>query len=164
MNIEAKRAFVLADWMKAAQRCDSEEEFLSLLSSEKLRVTSLGEHELNQIIVRDTDRLNRFETLAWTLDRVSLGDCFVYDRMGARPWAVGTVKEVGEKFVRMEPSGSRIWKMKFFADIFSSQLPLIIIREEGKLKIDDGSHRAIAMYLSGINEGSAYIGGVQSRP
>ena len=158
MNIDAKRAFVLADWMKAAHRCDSEEAFLSLLSSERLRVASLQAHELDQIIARDMSRLECFEKLAWRLDSVSLADCYVYSKMGERPWAVGTVKDVGEKFVRMEPSGSRIWRMKLFARIFSSQLPLIIVQRSERLDIDDGSHRAIAMYLSGIKKSTAYIG------
>jgi len=47
--------------------------------------------------------------------------------------------------------------MKVFAYLFA-ELPLIILRKGGKLEIDDGSHRAIAMYLSGITDVQAYIG------
>jgi hypothetical protein len=58
----------------------------------------------------------------------------------------------------MEPAGSRIWKMKFFAAIFRSELPLIVFRQDERLEIDDGSHRAIAMYLVGITKARAYVG------
>jgi hypothetical protein len=35
VNLEVKRAFVLADWMKAASECRDENEFMSLLRTEK---------------------------------------------------------------------------------------------------------------------------------
>lgn len=163
MNIEVKRIFVLADWMKAAERCDSEEDFRSLLSSEEIRVAGLLESELDQVISRSESRLKRFEELDWTLDEITLADCAVWDRMGDRPWAVGTVREVADKFLRMEPSGSRVWRMKLFASIFSSQLPLIIVHLSGKFAIDDGSHRAIAMRLAGIKKAKAYVGAEKKR-
>jgi len=84
--------------------------------------------------------------------------------MGSRPWAIGTVGEVGDKFLRMEPAGSRISKMKSFAGIFGSQLPLIISCRHGKLTIDDGSHRAVAMYLVRIKKEKAYVGFRKKEP
>lgn len=162
MSIEVKRAFVLADWMKAAEWCESEEEFRTFLASEKSRVFALRESELDQIIEGDESRLKRLEEPGWTFEEVEVADCFVWERMGGRPWAIGTVREVGDRFLRMEPTGSRIWKMKFFAPIFSSQLPLIIFCRDGRLAIDDGSHRAVAMYLAGIGKAKAYVG-IQKR-
>jgi hypothetical protein len=158
MNIEVKRAFVLADWMKSAKRCRSKEEFCAMLWVETARVEKLSEHGLDEIIVRDQLRLDRFEKLPWRLDIVSISECLVYPRMGERLWAVGTVKEVAERFLHLEPIGSRIWKMKLFAEIFSSNLPLIIIERAGRFDIDDGSHRAVAMQLSGIMKTNAYVG------
>ncbi len=157
MHLEVKRAFVLADWMKFVSRCESEEEFLLLLRSERRRLRRLTEAETDQIVSRDDSRLDRFEKLVWELRRAPLGDCHVHPRMGKRPWAVGRVRDVSAKFMRSEPSSSRIWKMKVFAYLFA-ELPLIILRKGGKLEIDDGSHRAIAMYLSGITDVQAYIG------
>ncbi len=157
MNLDVKRAFVLADWMKAASRCESGEEFLSLLDSESLRLASLPEGELDQMILPNQQRLRCFNSFAWTLGSVPLADCYVYPRMGKRLWAEGHVKDVSEKFTRLEPSSSRIWRMKLFASLYN-RLPLIVMREGAKLKIDDGSHRAIAMYLSGTTDAKAYIG------
>lgn len=157
MNLDVKRSFVLADWMKSARRCKNEEEFLGLLSSESLRLANLTESEFDQIIARDVERLKRFETLTWTIGSVPLGDCYVYPRMGERAWAVGQVRDVAAKFTRMEQSSSRIWRMKLFATLFS-RLPVIIVRRSAKLEIDDGSHRAIAMFLAGIKDAKAHIG------
>jgi hypothetical protein len=143
--------------MKSACRCESEEEFLLLLRLEQRRLRQLTEAETDQIIIRDNSRLDRFENLGWELRTVELGDCYVYPRMDKRPWAVGRVRDVSAKFVRLEPSSSRIWRMKLFASLLT-RLPLIIVTKEGKLEIDDGSHRAIAMYLSGIRHVRAYVG------
>jgi len=157
MRLEAKRAFVVADWMKSASRCKSQEEFLILLRAEQTRVSKLHETEMDQIIQRDESRLERFQTLDWQLRTVRLRDCHVYPRMGKRAWAVGCVSDVAAAFNRLEPSLSRIWKMKLFASLFT-ELPLIVLEDAGKLTIDDGSHRAIAMYLSGIRDVPAYVG------
>jgi hypothetical protein len=158
VNLEVKRAFVLADWMKAAQRCESEEQFRTLLASELNRISFLREHEIDQIILRDKERLMRFEESQWELVEISVAECFVWPRMDQRPWAIGNVREVAEKFLRMEPAGSRIWRMKLFAAIFSSDLPIIIFRRDGRLEIDDGSHRAVALHLAGFEKTKAYVG------
>ena len=68
MNLDVKHAFVLADWMKAAERCHSERELYLLLASERSRVQALKEPELDQIIGKDPHRLKRFEEWEWTLD------------------------------------------------------------------------------------------------
>jgi hypothetical protein len=158
MNIEMKRSFVLADWMKAAKRCKSEEEFRILLVSEKSRVSLLCERELDQIIGRDESRLERFEHSNWKLEDVAVSDCIVWPEMGGRPWAVGSVREVADRFLRMEAAGRRVWRMKLFAGFFASEIPLIMFRRNGRLEIDDGSHRAVAMHLAGIARAKAYIG------
>ena len=157
MRVEAKRAFVLADWMKSATRCEGEQEFLLLLQTEQIRARNLSEGEMDQIIKRDESRLERFETLTWELRTVRLGDCHVYPRMGKRAWAEGKVSDVSAKFMRLEPSTSRIWKMKLFAHLFAS-LPMILLQRDEKVEIDDGSHRAVAIYLSGIRDVQAYVG------
>lgn len=157
MNLEAKRAFVLADWMKSACRCRNEDEFLVLLDDESKRLLITSEKELDQIIARDRSRLNRLDTFVWRLETVSLADCYVYPRMGERTWAVGRVAEIAKKFTAQEPLSSRIWHMKMFASLIA-RLPLIIVKKESKYEIDDGSHRAIAMFLAGLREANAYVG------
>jgi hypothetical protein len=157
VRLKVKRAFVLADWMKSASRCDSEEEFLLLLRAEQTRVEELSESQMDQIIKRDESRLERFQTCTWAFRTVGLGDCHVYSGMGKRSWAVGRASEVSTAFTRLEPSSSRIWKMKLFAPVFS-HLPLILLQIDKEFTIDDGSHRAIAMYLAGIRDAQAYIG------
>lgn len=157
MRLEAKRAFVLADWMKSASRCERQEEFFALLRAEQTRVSELREAELNQIIQRDEDRLSHFQTLVWELRTVQLGECHVYPQMGKRAWAVGSVSEVAPLFKRLEPALSRIWRMKLFAACFT-ELPLIALQKSDKLSLNDGSHRAIAMYLAGIRDVQAFVG------
>lgn len=159
MNDEVKRAFVLADWMKWAENCDNEREFIALLRSERMRIHTLNESELNQIICEDPHRLNRFEKLTWKLEeQFDLATCRVYDRMDGRAWAIGTVREVADKFDRLEPAGSRVWRMRSFASCFQSELPVIVLIKNGEPILDDGSHRAVALYLSGMTHTRAYIG------
>ena len=157
MRLEAKRAFVLADWMKSASRCESEEEFLVLLYSEQKRVAALAEAQIDQVLARHEPRLIRFQTRRWELGNVALSECYVWPEMGKRPWAVGRVSEVAAAFRELESTTSRIWKMKLFARMFT-HLPLIILQTEQRLDIDDGSHRAVAMYLREIQDAPAYIG------
>jgi hypothetical protein len=78
--------------------------------------------------------------------------------MSGRAWAEGCVFEVAEQFKRHEPQASKIWDMRQFADIFSARLPVIVLKTASGLRIDDGSHRAIAMALAGITRVSAWIG------
>jgi hypothetical protein len=156
--MEVKRAFVLADWLKSAERCTTEEEFLRLIESERTRVGALSESELDQIVGVDPERLKRFSEFDWDERKVILRDCFVWDKMGGRPWATGTVESVASKFLRMESQGSRVWRMKLFARLFEAEIPLIVRQSQRGLEIEDGSHRAIAMYLVGVTEVIAIVG------
>jgi hypothetical protein len=133
-----------------------------LLDTEQKRVAQLTEEQVDQIVTRDESRLRRFQELEWDFRRVTLGECQVYPRMGKRAWAVGRVSDVSSAFTQMEPTTSRIWKMKLFASLFL-RLPLIILQKGQTMEIDDGSHRAIAMYLSGIREAPAYVGARESK-
>ena len=158
MSIHVKRAFVLADVMKMAQSCQTEESFLALLKRKKLRVDMLPESRLNRIIGRDADRLRRFDECAWVLRDVPIDECLVYPGMGGRPWARGAVGDVADIFCSKEPADSRIWRMKSFAEIYRMSLPIIVLEQGSLLSIDDGSHRAVAMRLCGIETAKAYVG------
>ena len=157
LRIDAKRAFVLADRMKRGP-FEHIEVLLSVFASEKSRVQQLSEAELDGIIARNSDRLEKYDRAIWKFDHVALTQCTVYPRMGERAWAEGRVHEVAEKFKRLEPLTSRIWSMKLFASLFSIELPIVILSEGSILRIDDGSHRAVAMHLSGIQRAAAWIG------
>jgi hypothetical protein len=156
-RIEAKRAFVLSDRLTAAP-FDNIEIFLTVLNEEKSRIQVLSVTELDSIIGRDRERLHNYNVAVWKFDKLQLGSCFVWPEMGRRAWAQGTVCEVAEKFKRLEPLNSRVWNMKLFSSIFEGQLPIVVLRKNSKFQIDDGSHRAIAMALSGIQTVSAWTG------
>jgi hypothetical protein len=156
-RVEAKRAFVLNDYLKAGP-FDNIELFLIVLASEKSRLQQLTETELDCIIARDRHRLENYNRATWALERVKLGTCLVYPRMGQRAWAQGTVSDVVEKFKKFEPLTSRIWVMKQFRSVFEVHLPILVLRENAKFQIDDGSHRAIAMALGGVEYAMSWIG------
>jgi hypothetical protein len=79
--------------------------------------------------------------------------------MRDRAWAKGCVPAVAELFKHHEPKGSLIWNMCKFSDVFSSRLPIIVsVLSPSTLMIDDGSHRAIAMALTGLRSALAWIG------
>jgi hypothetical protein len=154
---DAKRAFVLANRMKAGP-FDSVELFQTILAAEGTRVQHLSEVELDAIIARDSVRLTKYNRAVWNLASVQLSRCNVYRHMGDRVWAEGRVHEVAERFKRLEPLTSRIWSMKQFAKLFSEDLPIVILNESNVFTIDDGSHRAVAMYLNRVGQAIAWIG------
>jgi hypothetical protein len=154
---EAKRAFVLADRLKGAPFV-SIELFKAVLAAEKSRVQQLSDADLDGIIARDPKRLEHYNQATWKSDRVVLAACKVYPRMGERAWASGSVRVVAEQYKRLEPLSSRIWTMKHFSGVFESQLPILILKTKRHFHIDDGSHRAVAMALCGIEKVDAWIG------
>jgi hypothetical protein len=162
-RIAAMRAFVLSDRMKRGP-FDNVELFAIVLSAEKQRVQALSEVDLRSIIDRDHERLENYCSAAWRFEVVELANCSVYPQMGERAWATGNVPEVVEKFERLEPLTSRIWSMKCYVEFFKSSdwLPILILQRGSELKIDDGSHRAVALRLSNIQKTGAWIGTLQS--
>lgn len=103
-------------------------------------------------------RRSRYIKARWSLMDVNLIQCHVWPQMGGRPWATGTVNALLPIFRQQEPKDSRIWAMVSQAALFVDHLEILIIREAGVLKIDDGSHRAIAMALGGLRVTRAYVG------
>jgi hypothetical protein len=159
LRTEAKRAFVLADWLKGAP-FDSIEVFQPVFAAEKSRVQQLSDADLDGIISKDLKRLENYNKAIWNLGRITLATCFVYPGMGGRAWAKGSVRDVAEQFKRLEPLTSRIWMMKHFSSVFEAQLPILVLKKNSNFHIDDGSHRAIAMALCGIEKAAVWIGEV----
>jgi hypothetical protein len=157
IRTEAKRAFVLADRLKSGP-FDSLEVFQAVLAAEKSRVAQLSDGELDSIIARDPRRLQEYNKATWNIERIMLGACFVYPKMGGREWARGSVCDVAEQFKRLEPLVSRIWMMKHFSGVFEAELPIMVFTKSSNYHIDDGSHRAIAMWLCRIERIAAWVG------
>jgi hypothetical protein len=78
--------------------------------------------------------------------------------MGRRPWAKGDVATVAELCKTNKPEAGRLWEMQEFAKTFASELPIIVFVCPGKLSINDGCHRAVAMMLAGCKSTLAWVG------
>jgi len=160
---EAKRAFVLADRLKVGP-FDCLESLKRSWTVERSKVQQLFDADLDRIIAPDPKRLGEYDRASWKLDRIMLAQCFVYPKMGERPWAEGTVENVAEEFKTKEPPDSRIWKMMPFSSFFEAQLHILVLKEKSHCRIDDGCHRAIAMSLSGIKQITAWVGNLMTGP
>ena len=155
----AKEAYLIAERLKDGP-FDSHEALLSALEHRRQNVSSLSDAEIdNYIGGQNPRRLGFFDRAEWQLGTVNLSECIVWPKMGERPWASGSVTEVAEMFQSKEPKENRIWRMQTFSDFFSSHLPIVVFGG-GPLRfaIDDGSHRAVAMALTGRPSASAWIG------
>lgn len=154
---DAKRSFVLADKLKAGP-FDSRELFLRTLEKNKADVLGLTMTEIDAVIGRDPLRLGDYNRARWTLGGFDLRQCVVWPQMGGRAWAVGDPIIVAKRFKIYEPQKSRVWRMTEFVDVYESVLPIIVIRRSLEVRIDDGSHRAVAIALTGRTYVSAWIG------
>ena len=154
---DAKRMFVLADRLKGGP-FDTMEHFLAAFERYSVKVAALTTAEIDSLVGVDAQRLCDYNRADWRFDTLDLGECCVWPRMGNRTWAQGRVTEVAKLFETHEPKDSRVWSMKQFADIYSLRLPVIVLKTRSETRIDDGSHRAIAMALTGIRKVSAWVG------
>lgn len=157
-TLNAKRSFVLADMMKAGPfGCLNF--FMTRLEQCTIEVAAMSATQVDTIIgTRDPKRLRDYSAAAWRFADVDLPACRVWRGMGGRDWAMGCVPEVARLFLSREPRQSRIWGMKQLSHIFKGRLPIIVLSQDGLLHIDDGSHRAVALFLSGSNTTTAWVG------
>jgi len=137
---------------------DTRDSFLDTLDASYDEVAHLSDADVDAVIARDQRRLRDYDRAQWTLDRVDLHRCHVWPRMGERPWAEGTVMELAPLFYSRETTDSRIWRMMDFAETFASRLPIIVLTDGTTYRIDDGSHRAVAMALKSISSPLGWIG------
>ncbi len=154
-----KETFVIAERLKDGP-FDTHEAFLASLERSKREVTSWPDCELDAFIgSQDRVRLDFYNRARWRLDSVNLDTCLIWRRMGGRDWAEGLVPAVAERFRSLEPEGNPIWRMQKFGELFALQLPIIVsVLNPSTRMIDDGSHRAIAMFLAGLKSTLAWIG------
>ncbi|HUE73649.1 MAG TPA: hypothetical protein VMP01_22415 [Pirellulaceae bacterium] len=160
---DAKRAFVLADKLKAVP-FDGRQPFLDAPERYRQEVHGLPMTQIDSIVGGHQPRLRDYSRASWSFGVFDLRRCVVWPRMGERSWAVGSPVAVAELFKDREPADSRIWNMKRFADVFASRLPIIILDRGTEVRIDDGSHRAVAMALVGVTQVSAWIAVLSGEP
>lgn len=110
--------------------------------------------------VEDSHRRLRYQKARWSFLDINVADVHVWPRMGGRHWATGTVASLLPMFRVREAGDSRIWSMGPLASLFSDHLNILVIREAGLLRIDDGSHRAVAMALAGRLKSRAFVGSI----
>jgi hypothetical protein len=115
---------------------------------------------LQGIEAGDGTRGRIYRSGTWTAGRVELHLCSVYPRMGGRVWAQGSATSVATRFRRQHFLPDRVWAMAGGIDHVLGRLPLIVVRDSSDLdwvRIDDGSHRAVAAVLAGMETAPALI-------
>lgn len=155
---QVKEAFFLAERMKNGPY---EMPALELaIARVKAEIAALSDSELDSQI-KDPKRLQQINEAKWYFGKVQIARCRVWPGMGKRPWATGDVPGVGVRCVKHSDPSDRLWKMAERAKTLK-QLPLIVHSriEPRQYRIDDGCHRAVALFLAGIKEAEAYIGDV----
>jgi len=161
--IDVKRDFVFADRLKGG-RFDSRQAFLDSFESCKEQVAALSETEIDSAIGIDPRRLQDYNRASWKSGTIELGQCVVWPGMGGVDWAAGSPLVVAEMFRRKGPQDSKVWSMRLFAGLFTARLPIIILDSGLEVRIDDGSHRAVAMALEGFTQVTAWIGVLRGEP
>jgi hypothetical protein len=155
------RAFLLAEALKKAP--PDRDVFRSLLEEERKRIAALNFKDLFGQI--DADRRKRFETGQWVFTVVSLERCAVWPGMGGEEWARGPVHKISGLFPSKAMAGSKTRIIRERIQEVFAEFPLIAIRtrsDHSRLRLEDGSHRAIAYYLAGFRQAFAYVARVPS--
>lgn len=155
--LNPKRVFVLADAINEG-RFETIDSFLVCLRARMAEISAYSDAQVDSIIKKWPPRFAAYEEARWEFKQLDLNKCFVWTGMGGLAWAKGCVFDVATLFQQYKPSDNKVWEMMRFVDIFSSQLPIIVLKNQSGLWIDDGSHRAVAMALSGIRKVSAWVG------
>lgn len=136
------------------------EKYRDVLLANRAAVEAMADDAVDtEIGTRDATRLRRNSRAARFFGLISLSDCFVYNRMGSRKW-IGNmlVPQAADSIRQKNDSSDRVWRMKELTGLFVPSLPLIVLEAGGEFRIDDGSHRAVAAWLAGIKELSAFVG------
>jgi len=156
------RAHILAERLKTAPA--DREKFRAALAEERKKLAGIGGLELLRL-VEDQDRRKRIEKGTWVFAVVNLDRCAVWPGMGGEEWARGGVSKIAGLFPSKSSPGNRTRAiMERAPDIFA-ELPLIAIRtrsDHSRLRLDDGSHRAVAYYLAGFRQAFAFVARVPS--
>jgi len=134
--------------------------FLTVLTLERDAILALPDADIDaKIGVPDAVRLRRYNSADWVVESVDLSTCFVHDRMGSRDWLGSVpVPAAASLILAREGEASRVWEMKGKATLFLINLPIIVLGGQTGRRIDDGSHRAVAAWLDGCHELTAFVG------
>jgi hypothetical protein len=155
------RAFLLAEALKKAP--PDRDAFRTMLEEERKKIAALSFKDLFGQI--DADRRKRLETGQWVFTVVSLERCAVWPGMGGEEWARGPVHKISGLFPSKAMAGSKTRVIRERIQEVFAEFPLIAIRtrsDHSRLRLEDGSHRAIAYYLAGFRQAFAYVARVPS--
>ncbi len=158
---QVKQTIYLADKMKSPT--NSPEEFREKLLNEKIELFK-GDYKklVNDYFDNHKIREKMIGEKKWFLGVVELDKCETWENFGGRPgFPQQSVSKTTELFKKKNVFTDRIWNMVQHIQLFNPLLPIIVILESYeplRYKIDDGSNRAVAMYLGGVRNAIAFIG------
>ena len=137
--------------------------FARLLEEERKKIAALSIKDLFAQI--DADRRKRFEMGQWVFTIINLDRCAVWPGMGGEDWArVRSTRSPASSRRRPCRGTGRArfangsWKCT--PSSRSSSFARAAIT--AGIRIEDGSHRAIAYYLAGFKQAFAYVARVPS--
>jgi len=168
-SIRIMRHFYLCQEIKSPLQARAdwpEKDFVKVLQAQKKKIGRIKDGEIKEKLKSDSYRYEGYQAATWSLRKISLKYCSVFPNMGGREWAFGTIHDLLPRFRDpvFESPQSQIWALKKMAALWAAHLPIIVWQKGSSLRIDDGSHRAMAMALAGIDEVEAYVGVFMSQP
>jgi hypothetical protein len=155
------RAFLLAEELKKAPA--NFDAFRTMLETERKKLAGLSGENLFKLI--DADRRKRIEAGSWVMAIVNLERCAVWPGMGGEEWARGPVTKIAGQFPSKAKPGNRTRAIRERINEVFADFPLIGIRtrsDHNRIRLEDGSHRAVAYYLAGFRQAFAYLARVPS--
>jgi hypothetical protein len=155
------RAFLLAEELKRAPA--DREAFRAELEAQRKKLAALSGTELFKLI--EADRRKRIELGSWVFTIINLDRCAVWPGMGGEEWARGAVAKISGQFPSKAQPGNRSRPIRERISEIFAEFPIIGIRtrsDHTRIRIEDGSHRAVAYYLAGFRQTFAYVARVPS--
>ena len=155
------RAFLLAEELKRAPR--TAKPSARSWKAQRKKLAALSGTELFKLI--EVDRRKRIELGSWVFTIINLDRCAVWPGMGGEDWARGPVAKISGQFPSKAQSGNRTRAIRERVQEIFAEFPIIGIRtrsDHTRIRIEDGSHRAVAYYLAGFRQVFAYVARVPS--
>jgi hypothetical protein len=173
--------FVAAEKLRGFVGSD-QSRWVSERVNQSLILASLTESELHSF-VNDKERLARFCSALWTQEAIPLEKCWVWPEMrgwvkasGRVPDVAGLVIDDTDQSENGVATKKKLLEMAQEVSRFAGTLPLIAFAPPGIHKrykrtnitteswydLDDGSSRAVAIWLAGQKEAFAFVGDLRS--
>ncbi len=179
-RIEVKGCFVLGEQGKNLAGLVGKD-FQAGLGDLKYGVEAMGEAELDREMIEQPQwRKTDYDTFEWAYDTVSIDRVGIWYEAGGLPaeFCLGSVRDTAnllearriESLPSLCKAKSEVPVMRKVAAVIASERLLSAIAVPGGRRrptpprarmtwdLDDGSHRAIALALSGIESLNAYLG------